>query len=434
MREPPAPPTARLSAVRASESAVVDGAEGLLQSPKSRMWGQIAAFARDPVVGGAVSVWLLSRICVLAFMTLGAHFTVYPLEEEAGIYGAAIRLGDPSQVIAQLQRTVLIADAGWYVAIAETGYEAVPFDDSQQRSWAFFPLFPVVWGAATRITHEYALTGMVLSHVFFLSALIAFARLVDHLTKDRELVSRAVFYLGFAPSSYFFSLPLTESLYLLLSVTSLSAAQGGQWWRAGVLGTLGAATRPAGILLFPTLLIARFESLSRRWYDIRSAKAYLPVFLVPIGLLVFMWYLGSLTGNPWAFRDSQAAWGRTFGVRSMVQPFVEYMLDPGAVAAPWSFTALNVCAAAVALAAGVILAVQRRWPLAFYTLSGVLLPLSTLSLGSMARFVVVLFPVFIALAFVARRPFVDQALRVAFVALLAVMAGLFGAHINFSLA
>ena len=118
----------------------------------------------------------------------------------------------------------------------------------------------------------------------------------------------------------------------------------------------------------------------------------------------------------------------------MVLPFQEYFHDPGAVAAPWNFIALYVLAAIAALAAGVILALQRRFALAFYTLGGVLLPLSTLSLGAMARFVVVLFPLFIVLAWLGRHPVVDQTIRVGFVALLAVLAGLFGAHIDFALA
>src|SRR3982074_1260598 len=112
------------------------------------LWVAIASFARDPVVRAAVTVWLLSRVCVLAFITLGAHATVHGRDEEAGMYEAAVRLGDPSQMIAPLQQTLLIADAGWYFAIAESGYETIPFDDSQLRSWAFFPLFPIVWGVA----------------------------------------------------------------------------------------------------------------------------------------------------------------------------------------------------------------------------------------------------------------------------------------------
>jgi hypothetical protein len=394
----------------------------------------IASIARDPVARAAVTVWLLSRICVAAFMTLGAHVTVYGRDDEAGIYGAAIRLGDPSQVLGRFQQTVLVADVGWYYAIAQSGYEAIPFDTAQQRSWAFFPFFPMLWGATARTTGEFVLTGVALSHVCLLLALVAFARLVERLTSDRQLAARAVFYLGFAPSSYFFSLPLTEALYLLLSVSTISAAAGGQWWRAGALGALGAATRPTGILLFPTLLIARFRSSPWRRFDARSATEYLPLLFVPCGLLGFMWYLSELTGNPWAFRDSQQAWGRTFGVRSMVLPFLEYVRDPGAVATPWSFTALHVCAVVVAVTAGVVLAVQRHFALAFYTLGGVLLPLSTLSLGAMSRFVVVLFPVFIVLAYFGRLPVIDQAIRVTFVALLAVMAGLFGAHIDFALA
>jgi len=121
--------------------ARVDDRKVRTSSQRSRVWAWTASTARDPVVSAAVSVWLLSRICVLVFMILGAHLTVYGRDEEEGIYGAAIRLGDPSQVVARLQQTVLVADAGWYYAIAESGYEAIPFDTEQQRSWRSFRSF-----------------------------------------------------------------------------------------------------------------------------------------------------------------------------------------------------------------------------------------------------------------------------------------------------
>ena len=80
--------------------ARVDDRKVRTSSQRSRVWAWTASTARDPVVSAAVSVWLLSRICVLVFMILGAHLTVYGRDEDEGIYGAAIRLGDPSQVVA----------------------------------------------------------------------------------------------------------------------------------------------------------------------------------------------------------------------------------------------------------------------------------------------------------------------------------------------
>jgi hypothetical protein len=157
--------------------------------------------------------------------------------------------------------------------------------------------------------------------------------------------------------------------------------------------------------------------------------------LVPLGLLAYMGFLGSVTGNPMAFRDIESAWGRgsTLGVRSALRPLLDYAADPGSVAADWNLVALNACAAVGALAAAVVLAARRHWAYAVYTFSAVLIPLTTLTLGSMARYVLVVFPVFFVLAEAGRRRAVDQTIRVVFVAALALLSGLFAAHFSFAL-
>jgi hypothetical protein len=87
-----------------------------------------------------------------------------------------------------------------------------------------------------------------------------------------------------------------------------------------------------------------------------------------------------------------------------------------------------------ALACGFAWLKRREWALAAYTLTAVFLSLSTGQLHSHARFVLVIFPVFMALALAGRRPAVDQTIRAVFLALLGLMAALFAAHFSFVMA
>jgi hypothetical protein len=390
-------------------------------------------------VRSIVGIWLLSRLVVLAAMTLASSIAILDRDPESGVYAATIRLGDPSTVVQRLQQAVSIADVGWYAAIADTGYENVAYDDSQLRSWAFFPLFPMLWHAAAAVTGELPLTGMAIAHVFLLVGLLVVGRLGEEYGGDRSFATRAVFYLAFAPNSYFFSIPMTESLFLMLSASSFLAAARGSWIGAGALGALASATRPGGVLLLPALIVARVQDFlssgqkASHWP--RLVVACVPLLLVPVGLLAYMAFLGNLTGNPWAFRDIQSLWGRgsTFGVRSMLRPLLDYAADPGGVAADWNLVALNACAGVGAIAAAAVLAVRRRWAYALYTFSSIVVPLTTLTLSSMARFVLVLFPVFFVLAEVGRRRAVDQTIRVIFVFALALLSALFATHFSFAL-
>jgi hypothetical protein len=402
--------------------------------------------AGDSLVRTVIGIWLLSRLVVLTAMTLASSLTVVDRDPDSGVYDAIIQLGNPSQVSQHIQDAVSVADVGWYAAIADTGYESVPYDDSQPRSWAFFPLFPMLWRGAAWMTGEYPLTGMAISHVCLLLGLLVVARLGECFSGDRTFAERAVFYLAFAPTSYFFSLPMTESLFLMLSASSFWAAARGRWWSAGGLGAFAAATRSGGALLLPALIVARIQHLVRApglrdsdrsmSYWLSTLGALAPLLLVPIGLLAYMAYLDRVTGNAWAFRDIQSAWGRgsTFGIRSALKPLLGYALDPGGVAVAWNFVTLNACAAVGAIAAAIVLAVRREWAYAVYTISAVVVPLTTLTLDSMARFVLVLFPVYFVLAELGKRRAIDQTIRVAFIATLSLLSALFAAHFSFALA
>src|SRR4029453_10865316 len=162
------------------------------------------------------------------------HFDVPVQEFGDRIQEPIISLRD-SGLAARLGNKGLNADALWYADIARNGYERAPFEASKEHNWAFFPLFPLLLRLAGKITGEYGLTGSILASVFFLLALIQLHRLVLELGYEPDTADRAVFYLAVFPVSYFFSLPFTESLFLLLSVSSIRAAVKNSWWLAGLL-------------------------------------------------------------------------------------------------------------------------------------------------------------------------------------------------------
>lgn len=86
----------------------------------------------------------------------------------------------------------------------------------------------------------------------------------------------------------------------------------------------------------------------------------------------------------------------------------------------------------MALVCGLWLVKRREWALALYTLIGVLLPLSTSTLQSLARYTMVIFPVFIVLAIAGRSPRIDQTIRAVFLSLLVLISALYAAHFTFT--
>ena len=90
---------------------------------------------------------------------------------EGGKSGEAVEI-DRSIVRATLHRMAFANDAGWYSTIVRSGYERRAFDASRQANWAFFPLWPLVWRAASFATGELMWSGLALANVLLVGAMI----------------------------------------------------------------------------------------------------------------------------------------------------------------------------------------------------------------------------------------------------------------------
>jgi hypothetical protein len=106
------------------------------------------------------------------------------------------------------------------------------------------------------------------------------------------------------PFSAVFSMAYTESLFLVLMVGSLLAAERGQAPRSAILAALAGATRLVGVLLVLPLGLILWQRLADR-------RRLLWLALVPLGALLFVLYVAGLTGHLTGLIEAQAAWGRS---------------------------------------------------------------------------------------------------------------------------
>lgn len=372
-------------------------------------------------------VFVLSRALVLTIFVVVGLLRTTPDANSPGHFDAVLSV-HKAPIGRVLRQMVLTADVNWYLGIAQGGYERRPFDNDTAHNWAFFPLFPLLLRLAAGVTGEFVITGMTLSHIFFLVALFLIHRSCKLFGQTESEADRSIFYLAFFPVSYFFSLPLTESLFLMLTVSSIFFAKRERWWPAGVSGALATATRTSGVILLPVLFLMYWQSRKRtRPFSIDA----LALCLTPAGLLCYMLYLRSITGNAFAFKDAMAAWGRKAGF--FFTPFLDYLSQPSEIAHHWNFRLLNFGAALCVLICGLVLLKRREFVLALFTLSSVLLALSSALLQSQARYAMVVFPVYMVLARAARREYLDQTIRVIFLVLFSLMTALFAAHVTIAL-
>ncbi|MEO6258819.1 MAG: hypothetical protein ABIP63_00650 [Thermoanaerobaculia bacterium] len=375
-------------------------------------------------VYSVLGAFAVSRAAILLLLVVGSQIAFIGKEYSNTVWRTEVPLS-AGRLWPELSRIAMVGDAWWYQRIVVDGYERPTGDGAPKNTWAFFPLYPLLVRIAGGGGSSFPFAAILTSNAAFLAALFAVAAAGRELGAADDDVERATWYLALFPTSYFFSLPMTESLFLLLSAGTLLAAARQRWWAAGILGGLASGTRLIGICLLPALLLL---PLQRRQ---RLSRQQSWLLLVPIGLIGFVCYLYAKTGDPLAFVHAEALWGRGgsaagFGTTIQHGDFV--------ISKPWNFVALNAAAGLLMIAASVSFFVRRQWSYAVYSLLSAALPLSSGSLQSLSRYALVDFPLFYWMAAAGRTPARDRALTAVFVALLGWLVALFTLRLDFALA
>lgn len=316
-------------------------------------------------------------------------------------------------------------DSEWYFKIATEGYR-YNGDPTVQQNIVFYPLYPMLARGLAAISGLMPADALLLvSNVAGLLAIIALFKLVREEFGD-QLALTTIALLSFFPTSVLLSAGYTEPLELLLVISFFLVLRQKRYLSAAVLAGLAVAGRSTGIVLLPVLLWEMWLIRDRKLF----LAALVPcVLLATSGIWLFMIYLWSAFGDPFAFADGQAAFhqGTTLVSRLIAalkfEPFTRMILNDWN---PWGqgswFTLLFIVLIGVGW-----FRLRSSWTL--FAISVLLLPYLTLSGGpagfvSMSRFNLVSFPLFVVLA--------DLVLRAKW--LLAGVIGLFSASLFMSTA
>ena len=308
-------------------------------------------------------------------------------------------------------------DAGWYLSIVNHGYGFDPV--THIGSVAFYPLYPILVWAVSRLTGDAPAVAVILPNVFFALALIFLYRLVER-KLNRRIAQRTVLFLTLFPFAFFYSAAYTESLFLLLATLSFLAAENDRWWVSGILGFLCALSRPTGIILGPTLLLLYLEKRHFQWRKLDWRV--LSVGLIPLGTVLYAAYLGLVFSDPFAaFQASEIGW-KHYNV--FVDGFAR--LDPFTFGpSDYNFVlALNVLVTVIWILSAIPTFRLLGPGYACFVLLGAALPFSTVT-ESLGRYVSVVFPTFIVIAYYLRNRTMELYLLAGGAALLALFTVLF---------
>lgn len=317
-------------------------------------------------------------------------------------------------------------DAHYYLHIARFGYLT-------PEQTAFLPFYPLLIRAvAGLMAQHYYLASLIVSNGALLVALATLYLLVRQ-DFSEEIAQRTLLYLLLFPTAVFLSAPYNESLFLALVLQFFYHLQRQRWWAVALLGALAAATRTAGILLIVPLLVEFFRQRSWTWQGL--LRTGIIAGTICLGLGLYALYCFIRFGDPLVFSHVQ----REFWYRIPMAPWASLLWGIHAlvVAAPASFFEAHSFLDLGATVAFLILLIygwrhfrpSYNWFVVAMLILFLLFPDS--GLGGMAplqsnqRFVLELFPGFIALALWARTPARQTAILVLFSGLFMLLTTVF---------
>lgn len=364
------------------------------------LWGawQCAVRTLSPVAAPARTeralpdgLWKVALVCLLAGAAVQGVFVVWCLN-----HGSYASLGQALE--AQFYGNT---DAKHYLDLAQYGYGSGEAFPEQYLMIVFFPLLPWLLRLLNLFGwFDYRVLALVVQLPLFCAAGTGLFALAAR-QYDRRTAWLALVLLIVSPASVFFFAPMTESLFLALTVWYVWCLQTGRWGRAALLGVLaGLARAPGGLLTGLALLYLLRRARLRRC---GPPAAALPAMLGPAAGMGLYFALNQAVYGRW---DQYSVyqwehWGQKLGLfTDTIRYHLQYMArwwQSDRAMAVWVCLAAVLC---IVLAFGLLAAAARTLPPHWlgYGLAYLLLTMGATWLLSAPRYAVALFCLPVALA------------------------------------
>lgn len=313
----------------------------------------------------------------------------------------------------------LRTDSPSYLGIAENWYVT---EGDPRFHIVFFPLYPIFIKLFWFITGNYFTAAMLVSNICaLLSAVMMYElALLDMSSKDAV---RTVKYLFLLPAAMFFSAPMTESLFLLLSVSAVYFIRKKKYLPACILGALASFTRSPGVLLLVVAFVEYLKDLRAEYRkNGRSSYFFKMLFsrgfcmaLIPLGLLGYLLINYCVTGNPFQFAIYQKEhWfqrmGFFFNTASYQTENLFYAIRDGAFNKVFGLWIPNLIYSFVSLGIIAFTAKKMRASYSVYFLAYFVFTIGVTWLLSAPRYLTAAFPLAIGFACVTKNKISDYIL------------------------
>ncbi len=371
-------------------SAVTPVADAASVLPPANRWRQ---------AGCVVALFLLSRLLLAATAQIAwDHLGKAPLVP-----------GQSPLSHGSLGELFRRADAGWYVDVIEQGYhyQVDPASRCAVGNIGFYPVYPLLARAARGLGLDTLSAGYLVSNALLLAACFLLWDLARLELRSTRAAAWAVAFALFSPGAAWFSMVFSESTFFFLLLSVLWCCRRQRWLLAAGAGFLLSLTRAVGVVavVFVALEVwadwrERRRVNGARFGTAGDAARALALAAPVLGYLAFFVFLR------WRFGD----WHAQHKTMLTQWPANAYLVTPWAAFArewPMMHTGKRLVVYGL-LGAGTTLAALsypalRRWSYPALALALLTLYVIATSHAPMARYLAVVVPLHLALAWLAVR-------------------------------
>lgn len=285
-------------------------------------------------------------------------------------------------------------DSGWYSSIVLAGYPK-----SIAPVYAFFPLFPLLVSVVAKFGIHFLVAGYFINIVASFFASLALYKLAREFVTEKYSLYTVLLFLVF-PMSFFMFAFYTEAVFCALSFWAIYFARKQQWAYASILTMFCTATRLVGLLVMIPVVL---EYLRAKQYSIKKFDYNVLWFaLMPLGLIAYMIYSYTQVGSYFAMFEAYklGEWSYQSFQPNFVLTLIRSAIQVGKTG---EFLVLLPLLCWVGFAS-VIFVVRKKLPLSYvvYTIASLVFIVLNGNLTSVNRYVLPLFPVFIAMVMLLR--------------------------------
>lgn len=300
-------------------------------------------------------------------------------------------------------------DGPHYIDLAKNWYQS----SGEQSLWiVFYPLYPILIKVFNFFINDFSSSAIIVSLFFSFTAAIFLYELVL-LDSSRRTAILSVWFLNIFPASYFLQGSYGESIFLTTCLSTVYFFRRNSL-NSAFTGILATMARVNGILLMPLLLI-----------ELKSIKKTMLTLLVtPLGSIFYLLINFLTFGNPLYFvKPLQENWYKKtelpwVGIKNLI-----YSIPPYNNVLFYAYISELISLSLIFfLSIYVFLKIRKSYGV--YMFLSFILFSSTSFIMSTPRYMLAVFPIFIALGYIKNRLFI-AILSLAFIILLIYFTSLY---------